>query len=124
MIYSIKPSGDRKYIVHKVWGDINRYIIFRQSEESHILGKKLGINKFLVDVTEAHNTDLFISKYNYTYQDVQRSQIVDKLARVAILTQICDHSHDEIETVAVNNGLDYKLFHNRNEAVAFLLADR
>jgi hypothetical protein len=60
MNYRITPSKDHRYIIHKINGQFNRKTMFEQALEAHSLGKELGINLFLVDVTEAKNIDSYV----------------------------------------------------------------
>ena len=91
--------------------------------QAHALGKKLGINRYLVDVTEARNVDNTFEKYNFAYKDMKQEPAIDKAARVAILVSPGDHSHDFIETVTRNIGLDVTLFTDRQKAIEYLEQD-
>ena len=121
MKYSITPSNDRKYIVLKVVGEIDRQSAMKQNLEAHALGCELGINRFLVDVTEARNIDSVVDDYEFAHKDMKKSEGIDVFARVATLVSPGDSSHDFIETVARNAGLNVKLFTDMDMAMRFLL---
>jgi hypothetical protein len=66
------------------------------------VGRKMGINKYLVDVTKARNTDTVLGNYEFAYTDMKKTEGIDKYARVAVLVSPEDHSHDFVEIVARN----------------------
>ncbi len=120
MAYSITPSDDGKYIIMKVTGDFNRKLAIQYDLESHALGKSLGISRYLVDLTEARNTNTTVEDYEFAYRDMKTPEI-DRMAVVAILVSPGDHSHDFTETVTRNAGLNTKLFTDRDLAIRYLL---
>lgn len=120
MDYTIGPSSDRTYILLTVRGDITRAKAMAQNREAHALGRELGIRCFLVDVTRARNIDSVVDQYDFAYTDMQRTPEIDRGARVATLVAPGDDSHDFVETVAKNSGLNMKLFTDRDEALAWL----
>jgi len=120
MKYTIKPSADGLYIVLKVKGEITREQAMKQNVEAHALGRKLGINRYLVDATQCRNVETVSNNYGFAYQDMAEADDIDRTARVATLVSPDDHSHDFIETVAKNSGLNMTLFRNRKQAVEHL----
>ena len=70
MNYSLAPSEDGKYIILTVRGEINRKIALQRNLEAHALGRKLGVNRYLVDVTAAKNTDTVKDSYDFAYTDM------------------------------------------------------
>ncbi len=121
MPYAINLSGDGKYIILTIKGEINRKIAMPQNLEAHELGRNLGISRYLVDVTEARNTDSILDQHDFAYKDMQENKGIDRSARVAALISPSDHSHDFIETVAKNSGFNLRLFNDRKKAERFLL---
>lgn len=119
--YTITPSADGRYIVVKVCGEINRKTAMQQILEAHALGRRLGVNRYLVDVTAARNTDSVRDSYDFAYTDMSDTEGIDKAARVATLVSQGDHSHDFIEIVSRNSGLNVTLFTDRELAVQHLL---
>lgn len=123
MEYSIVPSEDKKYIILTIKGNITRVIAMQYNLEAHALGEKLGIHRYLTDVTEARNVESVLDKYKFAYRDMQQETGIDRRARVAMLVSPEDHSHDFIETVARNSGLDVTLFREREKAMEHLTKD-
>ncbi|MGA9119216.1 MAG: hypothetical protein WB699_07590 [Bacteroidota bacterium] len=123
MDYTITPSTDGLFIILKIKGNITRQTAMQLNLEAHALGKQLKIRRYLVDVTEARNTDGEMETFKFAYSDMQKMEGIDRFARVATLVSPNDHSHDFMETVAVNSGLNVKLFRDAEEAMRFLMKD-
>lgn len=123
MAYTISPSEDQKYIVLKHWGKLNGKLALERVIEAHILGAKLGITRYLIDLTEARNVDTVTNSYWYAYKDMQMPPEVDKNACVAMLVSPEDRSHDFVETVLRNAGHNVTLFRERELAIKHLLAE-
>lgn len=121
MDYTIIPSSDGTFITLKVRGNITRLTMMQKILEAHALGRQLQIRRYLVDVTEAINTDKIVENYTFAYTDMQRTEGIDRFARVAALVSPADHSHDFVETVARNAGLDFSLFTELDLAKKFLM---
>lgn len=119
MPLSLSTSEDAKFIIMKITGDINRRIAIEYDLEAHKLGNELGINCYLMDLTESRNTDTVLDSYSFAYKDVNVEEI-DKTAIVALLVAQDDHSHDFIETVSKNAGLNVQLFRDRTLAENYL----
>ncbi|MFC1569303.1 hypothetical protein ACFL4L_03645 [bacterium] len=124
MAYTIHPSADGNYIVLKVTGDISRELAMQYDIEAHKLGDELGINRYLMDMTESRNVDSVMESYKFAYDDLPETSTIDKSACVALLVSPNDHSHDFIETVTRNIGLNVTLFRDRDEAVNHLLENK
>lgn len=120
MKYTISPSDDGTYIILKFTGEISRHTSMEHILEAHAMGKKLGTNGFLLDLTEATNIDSTTDQYEFVHRDMLKSEDVDTYARVAVLVHPEDNSHDFIETVFRNVGFNLRLFQNRAEALKFL----
>lgn len=120
---SIEPSEDKKYIIQKVEGDITRELAMAYNQETHALGKELGINRFLVDVRESRNVSSVADNYEFAYKDMQKAPDIDRSARVAMLVSPGDHSHDFVETVARNSGLSVRIFTDLEAAINYLTAE-
>jgi hypothetical protein len=123
MTYTITPSNDKKYVILKVTGDINRRLAIKYDMEAHKIGHELGIDRYLMDLTESKNVESSVDNYEFAYKDIRDTPDIDRSARVAILVSPDDHSHDFIITVTRNSGLDVTLFIDREEAIRHLLQD-
>lgn len=120
MTYELSLAPDKTHIILKVKGDITRKLAMQQNLEAHALGEKLGVNRYLVDMTESRNVDTVYSNYEFAYSDMDSTPGIDRTACVAIVVSKGDHSHDFIETVAQNSGLDVELFTDMEKAIAHL----
>ena len=98
---------------------MTRESAMEQIIKAHSLGKKLGINKFLVDMTESRNTESVIDNYKFAYEDMTTSDI-DPSARVATVISPDDNSHDFVVTAMMNAGLNIALFNDIESAKKFL----
>ena len=116
-------SPDGKYIIQKIVGEIDAKIALDLNRETHALGHRLGINRYLTDVTEARNTDTPLDNYDFAYKDMPDNPGIDRSARVALLVDPEDYSHDFVETVCRNAGLDVTLFRDRDVDVRHLLGE-
>ena len=124
MDYTIAPSEDGTHIILKMKGQINRQGVQQPNLEAHALGKRLKIGRYLVDATEAVNTDTVVDSHQFAYRDMLTMPGIDRRARVAILVSPGDHSHDFIETVCRNAGLDVKIFTDSKPAKRFLSGEQ
>ena len=123
MSYTIYPSEDRKYIVLKHWGDMNREFGLKRVIQAHKLGAEIGINRYLVDLTEAINIDSATKTYMYAYEDLKAPSEIKPNACAAMLVSPDDHSHDFVETVLRNAGHNVTLFRDRELAIKHLLKE-
>ncbi len=119
MAYTITPSPDKAYIFVKVVGNVTRESAMEHNIKAHSLGKKLGINKFLVDMTESRNADSVIDNYKFAYEDMTTPDI-DPSARVACVIRPDDTSHDFVVTAMLNAGLNVATFNDVESAKKFL----
>jgi len=123
MSYTIRPSDDGNYILLEVHGEIHRHLAMEYNLAAHALAKELGIDRFLMDLTDSRNVDSVTSKYVFAYSDMKNTPGISRTARVALLVSPEDHSHDFILTVAQNSGLNTTLFRDRQAAIKHLLKD-
>jgi hypothetical protein len=122
MKYSIVLSEDGKYILLKVVGTISRLQVIECFVEMHLLGAEKGIDRYLIDFTECRNTDTVLRNYTLAYEDMKDSRI-NPQARSALLVSSFDHSHDFLETLLTNSGVDIILFHDLEPALRYLSKD-
>ena len=74
----------------------------------------------IVRICPANST---LGSYRFAHDDMKRTPAIDTSAVVAVLVSPGDHSHDFIETVSRNSGLNVTLFTDRERAVAHLLRE-
>ena len=117
------PSEDGKYIILIVTGDLTGKMMMEYNLEAHSLGRELGINRFLVDVTKSRNVDPPSSNFSFARYDLNKTPGIDQSARIATLVSPGDNSHKFIETVSRDSGLDVTHFTDRYQAINHLLKD-
>lgn len=120
MNYTITPSANGKLIITEVHGEMNRQLGLKLARESQELGDQLDIRKHLVDVTDSVNVDDVLDQYRFANTDITESQELNHRVQIAVLASPDDHSHDFIETVMRNVGINFKLFRDRQQALHFL----
>jgi hypothetical protein len=120
MTYDISVSESGAYIVVKMEGRIENQTSIRITTEAQEMGRQLGINRFLIDLTNSTNTGTPMDNYNYAYNDLKHAPGFDKTSIAAMVVAKEDHSHDFVETVLINTGVIIKLFREKNEAIDYL----
>jgi len=119
MSHTIELSSSKTYIILKIVGPITRKTSTEFNLEAHELGKKLGIKKYLVDLTESRNTDSVANNYNFAREDMKKPGI-DRTARAAILVDPSDRSHDFVLLASKNAGIQVSLFTDLTMAERYL----
>jgi hypothetical protein len=120
MKYEISIAGNKHYILIHVKGEMDADSALQYTHEAHDLGRAEGIDKFLVDLTQARNKLRILQNYEFAYDQVAPDPRINHQAKVAMLVSPRDHSHDFIETVTINAGLKVKLFRDRQMAMEYL----
>lgn len=120
MKHTISLSEEGTYVILTIFGEITRQRAMEMNREAHAFGREHGVRRYLVDVRECRNVDSVLGNYEFAYKDMQRTEGIDRNARVATLVDPGDHSHDFVETVARNTGLDVTLFTDPERAVRHL----
>ena len=118
---ALSVSDDKKFIIMKITGQVNSQDMYQHTLEAHQLGRSLHLRAFLVDLTDAINTQSPVEKYNFVYKKVQGDDELLHFVRMAMWVRPEDHSHDFIETLANNTGEQAKIFHDPQAAIRFLL---
>ena len=119
MSYTITTSSDHRHVILKVTGYFGRQQALKYHLEAHQVGAEQGIERFLLDLTEGRNTDTVLRNYTFVSQDMKTPGI-NLNARIAILVNPHDHSHDYLESFMRTAGIDAALFYEYDLAVAFL----
>ena len=123
MPYTIEVSENKHYIITTVEGDLTNAQAIEQNIKAHQLGASMGISRYLVDLTASHYIGTTLDHYEFAYKDMQGSDMINRNARVALLVAKDDYSHDFVETVSRNNGMDVSLFRDRQAAINHLEKD-
>ncbi len=121
MTYDISINPDKGYISIIVIGNIDNAKAMSINIEAHELGRKHNIRKYLMDLRDARNIEDVMQNYNFAYKDMKADDRIDRSAVVALVVSPEDHSHDFIETVALNTGLNVRLFRDLMEAEIHLI---
>lgn len=116
-------SPDGKYIIQKIVGEINTKMALEFDREAHALGRRLGINRYLTDATECRNVASVIENYYFAYKDISLTFNLYRSARVALLVDPEDRSHDFVETACRNAGFDVTIFRDWAEAIRYLVKE-
>lgn len=119
MQYQTSLSADQRYVYTKITGLVNVASMLECVLAAHQLARQAGVNRHLMDLTDARNYLSTLQNYHFAYNDMNRLDI-DRLARIAMLVNPNDHSHDFLETLLRNNGRDVTLFTSREEAERYL----
>jgi hypothetical protein len=117
--YAISLSDDGSYVVVKITGDITTARADEFGAAAARVGAELGIDRLLVDATKSRNVDSILGNYQFAY-DAARTFHHDRRVRIAALVSPGDHSHDFVETVTRNAGVDFTLFTDRDAALRHL----
>jgi hypothetical protein len=120
MTYTIKPIDSGNYILIEVEGEMTRAVGTEVIVEAHRQARALGIKKFFMDLTKAVNRDTSIEQFQFANNDIRESKEFNRFARCAGLVAPHDHSHDFVETVIRNIGINFRLFRNRQQALDYI----
>lgn len=120
MAFTITVSPDRAFLIVTVTGSLEAEEGLRFVSESRARAAELGVNRVLLDVTGAVNTDTTLNSYDFAYRHAPLKSGPRGLLRVAALALPDDHSHDFVVLASRNAGLDITLFRNRAAAEGFL----
>ncbi|MFH1279061.1 MAG: hypothetical protein ABIK65_11875 [Candidatus Eisenbacteria bacterium] len=124
MEHSISLSEDRSYVVLRLRGEIRGRAAVETNLEAHSFGREHGVHRYLVDARECRNVDTVFGNYEFAYKDMRLAEGIDRNARIAVLVSPGDHSHDFVETVSRNSGLDVTLFTDLELALRHLSEER
>jgi hypothetical protein len=119
MKYHLSLPADKQYVYIKVNGPVDAVSMLACFLEAHKLARQEGVNRHLMDLTEARNNLSTLENYHFAYTDMNNPGI-DRLARTAMLVSPDDHSHDFLETLSRNNGRDVTIFTSLEAAERYL----
>ncbi len=123
MEYTIALSENHLYVEVIVVGEVDRHSAMAMNVEVHQFGRERGISHFLMDMRRARNVESITGNYRFSYNDMQHEEVINRFARVVVLVEPDDHSHDFIETLARNTGMDVTLLRDKDAALVHLLMD-
>lgn len=123
MGYQVKVSECGQFIVIKVVGEMTALSAQSQMTEAHKLGAEVGINRYLVDISESRNIDTISNNYFFVTEGVETFDGINKDARVAIFYDEKDASHEFVERMFEEAGYNVPFFTDIDKAKEFLLKD-
>ena len=109
MSFTTRVSDCRKYIHIIVTAEITYELAHSFMTQACVEASSLGIRNYFFDVRAARNVESTSNNYRLIYEDAQRMGY-DRAAKLGILINHNDDSHDFIETVANSAGLNCKIF--------------
>jgi hypothetical protein len=119
MPYTLTPFPEQKYLLIKVTGETNRQLALEYHRAARQRGDELGFQAYLVDLTESRNTDTALRHYKFVTHDFQAVGL-HPAARIALLVDPFDHSHDFLEILLKHAGIEASLFQERDLAIHYL----
>ena len=121
MSYTITASQNNEYIIVKATTNMYRKLAAEIAEQAMLMGKKLEISRYLIDLTASRNLESILGSYQSAYEDLAELSWRKILTRVALLVDPQDNSHDFNEIVLNNIGIRATLFRDSDQAVQYLL---
>jgi hypothetical protein len=119
MSCSISVAPDEQYLFGKAHGPVTWELAQEMRQAYARWVECAGIKRILSDVRGAPNAMDPLENYHYAYADA-REHGFPRDARVAILADPGDNSHDFAEIVACNAGFSVKVFHAYGPALEWL----
>ena len=122
MPFIISPAENGEYIILKVRVDFVNEGAKRSIIEAQALGKKIGINRYLIDLTESRNHASILATHQFVYRDLVDAKM-DNMAHVSFLVDPFDFTYGFLEAAFQSAGYDVHLFRDRDAAVQHLFKD-
>lgn len=122
MNFEVTLSENKKYIIGKVFGKLNKETAQQLAKEYVKMINSTGIKLILNDVRGIPDEIGIVNEYDYAYRDVN-SFGLPKDIKSAIVTSKGDLSHNFHETLAKNAGFNIKVFDSIELAVSWLLTN-
>lgn len=109
MKYSIELSNNQQYIIVTIDGTLNNTSTLICAKESHKLAAENGVTNFLLDFRKATTKGSILEKHEIK-NDFDNSNEINKSAKVAILVNENDNSHNLTEMLFRKGGYMVKIF--------------
>ena len=117
--YQIALSDDGSYMRLTFLVDITNEIVDRSHIEMSRLSEETGVLKHLIDSSRVQAAQSATDMYMLIHKELSVSPVF-RTFKIAIVTHPNDDSHDFIETLFFNSGVNGKLFKNEDEALVWL----
>ena len=119
MKYKISLSEDGSYVHVRIFQPITAELERIFTEEAIKIARENSVLRYLGDVRGVSNVASPSDKYMLANKEIKQFGL-DPASQVAVLVSPGDHTHDFIETVFRNTGVDFRLFENEGEALDWL----
>jgi hypothetical protein len=119
MACSIDVSPTQDCVILTIREAVTAAAMLLHNREAHLFGIQHGISRYLVDLRGCENTDSLTHNLHFALSEMP-SGTIDEKARVALLVDAGDRTHDFIEAACRSGGLDVTLFNDRASAEAHL----
>ena len=119
MSMEIRLSESGEYVECRITGPISADIALSIGKAIDACGVQYNVDRYLIDVTAARNVASVSENYRLAYQTLEEHGI-RKQIRIALITDPADDSHDFPETAFHNAGYDFKIFTDKDSAMAWL----
>jgi hypothetical protein len=119
MDYEAGLSEDGSHIVVRVNKPITRQLAFEFNQAAAKLALEHDLDAYLFDLRGVVNVESPTYNYMIAYEDAPQMAF-SRTARIAVLHDPGDTSHQFVETVALNAGYNMKLFTAEQDALAWL----
>jgi hypothetical protein len=119
MKYELSLSEDRTYVRVRVLKPITEALEREFAQNAIKDAKRLDIAKFLVDVRGIPNVASSFEQCLFGYKAMNQFGL-GRNARIAVVVDADDKSHDFIETTLVNAGYRCRLFPDADSALQWL----
>lgn len=119
MVCSTRISSCQKYILVVVQTDITYDVALQFMEQAFAEASKHGIRNYLFDVRGVRNIASTENNYRLVNEDARRLGF-DKTAKIGLLIDISDDSHDFIEAAANGAGFNCKMFTSESSMLEWI----
>jgi hypothetical protein len=120
MTYQITLSPDKSFVILAVQGTITAATAIEYIREAHILASEHGILRRLMDLRGCRNVDPVAASLNFAVYGMANDPRINNHARVALLVDPDDHSHDIVLAACQCAGLEGSLFTDLAAAEKYL----
>jgi len=118
--YSLSLAENDSIIVLKIIGTSYASRSFEYTKEVLDYATKHSVTKLLIDCTESKYLDNYFNISNYVINNMKKLPDYCFQMRIALLVSQDDHSRDFLASAFISSGYEYKLFHDRDQAIKYI----
>lgn len=123
MPHEITLSPDKTFVILTIRGRITAAIAKECDRAAHLFASMHGVGRHLMDLRGCRNIDSTASSMGFAIHGLPNDPCIDKHARVAVLVDPDDHSHDIVLAACQCANLDVSLFTDRSAAEKHLKSE-